>query len=93
MFIMVIIGLFKPYANKRENILEILNEYTILVLFCHLITQTDFVLNMAARRAMGWSLIVLISVNIIVNFGNILILELWTLCRKIKLFYLKRIWL
>ena len=68
MLLMVIIGLFKPYANKRENILEILNEYTILVLFCHLITQTDFVLKMAARRAMGWSLIGLISVNIIVFY-------------------------
>ena len=67
------VGRFRPFASNWENILELLNEYTILVLYCIAITQTDFVSKMAGRNAMGWLMIAIISLNILLNFGSILV--------------------
>jgi len=88
--LLIFVGLVRPFASRVENILEMLNEYTILMIYCHCITQTDFVVEMAGRQAMGWSLIGLTTLNILVNFGNILVQDLWTFYRKIKLFFLKQ---
>jgi hypothetical protein len=71
--LLIFVGQFRPLASRWENILDLLNEYTILVLYCHVITQSDFVPEIAGRNAMGWSLIVLICLNILLNFGNILL--------------------
>ena len=67
------VGRFRPFASDLENMLELLNEYTILVLYCIAITQTDFVPKMAGRNAMGWLIIAIISINILLNFGSILV--------------------
>ena len=74
--LLIFVGQYRPLASNWENILDLLNEYTILVLFCIVITQTDFVLKIVVRGAMGWSLIALISISIVLNFSNILVLEL-----------------
>ena len=66
-------GQFGPLASNWENILDMLNEYTILLLYSIVITQTDFVPEIAARNAMGWLMITIICLNILLNFGNILV--------------------
>ena len=71
--ILIFVGVSRPYASKKENILDMMNEYTILVLYCHVVTQTDFVLDIAGRNYMGWSLICVLCLNVAVNLGNILI--------------------
>ena len=43
MFMMILIGFIKPYTKEAENILELVNEFTYLLIYCHLICQTDFV--------------------------------------------------
>ena len=40
--LLIFVGVYRPYASKKENMLDMMNEYTILVLFCHVVTQTDF---------------------------------------------------
>ena len=67
------VGQFRPLASNRENILDMLNEYTILLLYSIVITQTDFVPEIAARNVMGWLMITIICLNILLNFGNILV--------------------
>ena len=84
------VGWFRPFASNWENVLEMLNEYTILLLYCQVITQTDFVPKNAGRFAMGWSMIILICLNIALNLGSILVSNVRALCRKLKLHYLKK---
>ena len=72
-FMMALIGIIRPYTNKVDNILELVNEFTYLIVYCHLICQTDFVQDIFGRQVMGWSLIALIVLNILVNFGNVLV--------------------
>ena len=72
-FMMALVGFIKPYTNEIENIFELLNEFTYLMLYCHLICQTDFIQDIAGREIWGWSLISLIALNILVNLGNVLV--------------------
>ena len=71
--LLIFVGQYRPLASNWENILDLLNEYTILVLYCIAITQTDFVSEMAGRNAIGWLMIIIISLNIFLNFGSILV--------------------
>ena len=93
MLLLIFVGVFRPYLSNWENILDMLNEFTILLLYSHLITQTDFVIDIAGCYIMGWSLICVICLNIGVNLGNILVRDIWALCRKLKLYYLKKAFL
>ena len=71
--LLIFVGQYRPLESNWGNILDLLNEYTILVLYCIAITQTDFVSEMAGRNAMGWLMIIIISLNIFLNFGSILV--------------------
>ena len=71
--LLIFVGQYRPLASNWENILDLLNEYTILVLYCIAITQTDFVSEIAGRNAIGWLMIIIISMNIFLNFGSILV--------------------
>lgn len=84
------IGIVRPLNSTIGNRLELANEYTILLLYCHCITQTDFVEDPAGRSAMGWSLIALISLNIAMNFGVMIARDLYVAYRKLKIYILKR---
>ena len=79
------LGLVRPFNSVSGNRLELLNEYTILLLYCHCVTQTDFVEDPNGRKVAGWSLIALISINIIVNFGSMIASDLNKLFRRVKL--------
>ena len=89
LLMMAFVGHVRPYLSRGENRLELANEFTLLVLYCHLVSQTEFVQDMEGRRLMGWSLICLTLLSIVINFGNILVQDLMTLCRKIKIYFLK----
>ena len=41
---------------------------------------------------MGWSLIGLIVLNIVVNFGSIIVKDFMTVCTKLKIYLLKKRW-
>ena len=49
LFMMAFIGLARPYNSNAENVLELANEFTVLVIYCHLICQTEFVQDMTGR--------------------------------------------
>jgi hypothetical protein len=86
------VGIFRPFKSKLDNILDMLNEFTILVLCCLMVTQTDFILQITGRNFMGWPLICVICLNIAVSLGCIVVQDISVLCRKLKLHYLKRNW-
>ena len=89
-FMMALVGIFRPYKDEVENRFEIFNEFTYLIVYCHIVCQTEFVLDIAGRDVMGWSLIGVISVNILVNFGNVLVQDLMKLHYRIKFWCLKK---
>ena len=89
-FMMIMIGFIRPYTNETENILKLFNEFTYLLIYCHLICQTDFVQDIFGRQVMGWSLIFLIAISVLVNFGFVLVQDCKTVHRKIKLYFLKK---
>ncbi len=59
----------KPYDSRRINMIELFNEYTILVAGYHLFIFTDFVEDEQQKWNAGWSIIALIVVNLIVNLA------------------------
>ena len=89
-FMMILIGFIRPYTNEAENILELVNEFTYLLIYCHLICQTDFVQDIFGRQVMGWSLICLIAITVLVNFGFVLVQDCKTIHRKMRLYFLKK---
>ena len=48
-FMMALTGIIRPYTNKADNKLELVNEFTYLMIYCHFICQTDFVLDIFGR--------------------------------------------
>jgi hypothetical protein len=71
------LGYFKPFESKLSNLLEVYNEYTILLgkLFIsnyyiagyHLLTFTDYVNNTDIQYILGFSLIAAVTLNILIN--------------------------
>lgn len=66
------------------------NEYTILLIYCLCLTQTDFVDNVRGRKVMGWSLIGLISLNIVINFGSMITSDLKKTIKRLKYHFIRK---
>ena len=71
-FIIGLIGLYKPMETRAAQRFELASEFTILVLFSHFICQTDLVTDLEARSTTGWSIISVTSLSIVLNFLKIL---------------------
>jgi len=63
----ILIGLTKPFKKPRKNTLEILNEFSLLVVNYHLMSLTDWVFDADTRDAVGWSMIAVTTLGIAVN--------------------------
>jgi hypothetical protein len=55
------------------NIMEIFNEITIMAVAYHLILLTDFMPDLNRQYYVGYSLIVLTTVNVLANFTVIIV--------------------
>ena len=62
----------------------------ILVLFTHLLYQTDAVDFVEPRSIAGWSLVFFVALQILVNCLFLLYTDLKNLYRRIKLYKIKR---
>ena len=66
----IYIGLSRPHLTRTLNILELVNEYLIMIIFFHLSFFTNWVPDPEMQFLLGWSLsvfvIVLISLNLTV---------------------------
>ncbi len=59
--------LCKPFMQHSMNRLEIFNEVSILISSYHLLAFTPFVDSPSLQYLLGWSLIGVITLNIVVN--------------------------
>ena len=62
-----------PYKVKIRNVMEILNELSLLLsLYCYL-NFTDYIEELEMKNAMGWLLIYSTVLNLTINFLVILV--------------------
>lgn len=59
----------KPFDTSLLNISEVMNETIVFLASYHLLCFTDFVDSVDRENDVGWSLIVLIMVNILLNMA------------------------
>ncbi len=60
-----------PFKEVRQNRLEVFNELTILACALHLILFTEFLQDPLIRYDAGWSIIIIVLLNLAVNFAFI----------------------
>ena len=88
--IIVMMGYLRPYSSIKDNNVRIASEYMILILFAHLLYQTDAVDMVDARSIAGWSLVFFISAQILVNCSSIFYHDLKNLYTRLRLCKIKR---
>ena len=79
--LIAVISSVRPFAVRSQNVVELANESSILLLFSHCLTQTEFVQDPKGRWVAGWSLNGLIIINVAGNMTFILVKEGSALCR------------
>jgi hypothetical protein len=72
---------FKPLEWRLQNYIDLFNEATICVCTMHLLFFTDWVADLEVRYAYGWSMIVIMCINFLVNA----IVVLWFAGKKLYL--------
>ena len=60
---------YMPYVSKSQSKKEALNEWTVLVASYHLYMFTSWIYDEERRVELGWSLIILIILNVIFNLS------------------------
>ena len=65
------------------------SEFLILVVFSNLLCHTGLVSDPDARYITGWSIISIISVGIILSFGNLLRMSIVAVIQRIRMCTLK----
>jgi len=83
------IGLLKPYKLPFFNKLELMNEFTVLVINYHFLCFTDFVSDLPTRIVVGFSLITATGYVIVANIGIILVDSLTQAYKRIKWRYIR----
>ena len=81
------IGMVRPYKENFVNYLESFNEVCILGIAYHLCVFTDFVPDDNLQYQGGWSVVVLTTLNLLVNTVIILVIVIG----QLKL-VIKRLW-
>ena len=81
--------MLRPLDSVSAHRCEIVNEYLLLVLFCHFLYQTDLVPDLEIRYYVGWSIVCIITISILVNFGGVFIITLSKSWHQIKIRRLK----
>lgn len=81
---MAYIGFVLPYENRVINVQEVVNEWTVIVASYHLFCFTEWIYDNDRRIECGWSLLVVIALNILFNVCLILVFAVKSLYLRIK---------
>lgn len=66
-------GYSAPFNSRFKNRLELFNELTVVVCSLHMMTFTDWIPDYSTQYLMGWSMIIVIIINLIVNLFIIVV--------------------
>ena len=67
LFVMSYIGYVLPFANKMSNVQEIVNEWSVIIACYHLFCFTEWIYDYDRRIECGWSMLVVIALNVCFN--------------------------
>ena len=65
---MFFIAKYKPFEDKSDNITELLNELTCLIVFCSLTTNVASSSDVDTQFDLGFGVIGVILINTLINF-------------------------
>jgi hypothetical protein len=65
-------GYFKPYHSRFKNRLELLNECGVCIVTIQMCLFTDWVPSKDTQADYGWSMILVITLNTMINMGLVL---------------------
>jgi hypothetical protein len=85
---MIITGFTNPMVSRMENILDLVNEASILLVTYHLYQFTDFMTNLEMRINVGYSMILVTILSVLFSIGNVVVSTSSLTLRKLKLRYL-----
>lgn len=57
---------------RKMVILEIFNEFFLMIVFYHLLTFTVFNIDPIRRFTMGWSFLAILGIIMVVNIGYVI---------------------
>ena len=80
----------RPLETRSAHQIELISEFFILALFSNLLCHTGLVGNLDVRYYIGWSIICIVSLDMILSFGNVLRIAILGLIHKMKICLLKR---
>jgi hypothetical protein len=86
-FILVYAGICEPYVDKTTSFFSQFNEVFVAITNYHLMCFADFVQDEWTRNIVGWSLIVSVGLNLLINISFIMAGAIRDSCRKIKFKY------
>ena len=72
-FCLILVGNNYPFVEKRQNQIELFNEFVIDLLTIVLFGYTQFLTDPIVKYDLGWVSIILFSLLIILNFGRIIL--------------------
>ena len=80
----------RPMETRSSHWIELASEFFILALFSNLLCHTGLVGNLDVRYYIGWSIVSIVSLEMILSFGNVLRIAILGLIHKMKMYMLKR---
>ena len=71
LFVMSYTTYVLPFVNMQQNYQETMNEIWVLIASYHLFTFTEWVYDLDTRFTIGWSLLVIVILNVVSNIAII----------------------
>jgi len=83
-------GYAKPFERHSQYVIETINEVTVIMIIYHVFCFTEFVPDPKTRHTVGWSLIVTITCNLLINVFLIIKELVSDILQKCKLYQIKK---
>jgi len=71
-FLVIYVGICEPYIEKQTLNFQFFNESFISITNYHLMCFADFILDEQTRIYMGWSMIICVCFNLVINISSIM---------------------
>ena len=91
LFVMSYTTYVLPFVNMLQNYQETMNEIWVLIASYHLFTFTEWVYELDTRFTIGWSLLVIVVLNVTSNIGIICFVTLKEAKEKTQKAYWTRV--
>ena len=89
LFLIIYQGGQRPFNTVFKNQIELTNEVTINVCTMHMLLYTDFVASQRGQDYAGWSMVIIMSLNIVINLMTVVNIATSSLGLVVKKYWLR----